>query len=69
MSAGADAEQWDIRLPDARTPLHPSHLRQPPSWARFMQAIDAEWRRYMRDHDTPEDRLATKLHKRFKIEP
>lgn len=58
----------DIRLPEPETPLHASHLRQPPSWAEFMREIDAEWRRYMEHHDTPEQRLATKLHTRFTID-
>lgn len=68
MSERADEKQWDVRLPDAKGLLYPSHLRQPPSWAEFMREMDAEWQRFMRDHDTPEDRLATKLHRRFKID-
>lgn len=68
MSESADARQWDIRLPTAATPLYPSHLRQPPSWAEFMREIDTEWQRYMRDHDAPEHRLATKLHTRFNLD-
>ena len=67
MSESVDAKQWDVRLPDAKAPLHPSHLRQPPSWIAFMREMDAEWQRYMRDHDAPEHRLATKLQTRFKI--
>ena len=47
---------------NARTPagvtitdaLWPSHLRQPPSWIAFMREMDADWRRYMREHDSPD---------------
>jgi hypothetical protein len=60
--------QWDIRLREAEDSLYPSHLRQPPSWSEFMHEMDAEWQRYMRDHDAPEDRLATKLYERFRID-
>jgi hypothetical protein len=58
----------DIRLPEPETPLHASHLRQPPSWVEFMREIDGEWRRYMEHYDAPEQRLATKLHTRFTID-
>ncbi len=68
MSESAEADVWNILLPDARDSLSPSHLRQPPSWIEFMREMDAEWQRYMRDHDAPEDRLATKLHTRFKLD-
>ncbi len=33
-----------------------------------MREMDAEWRRYMREHDKAEDRLATKLYERFRID-
>ncbi len=69
MNGGPDSNQWDIRLPDANAPLRRSHLRQAPKWANFMHEIDAEWRRFMREHDRPEDRLATKLPNRFQIDP
>lgn len=68
MSEHTEARPWDIRLAEAATPLHPSHLRQPPSWVEFMREIDAEWRRYMREHDAPEHRLATKLATRFRFD-
>jgi hypothetical protein len=32
-----------------------------------MREIDADWRRYMQEHDTPDERLATKLHDRFRL--
>ncbi len=56
---------FDLRLREASEPLHRSHLRQPPTWIEFMQEIAPQWQRYMREHDTPEHRLATKLHRRF----
>ncbi len=69
MSESAGGTPWDIRLPDAKGLLFPSHLRQAPTWAECMREMDAQWQRYMRDHDAPEDRLATKLHTRFRIAP
>ena len=68
MSENVNENQWDIRLREAADSLYPSHLRQPPSWTEFMREMDAEWQRYMRDHDAPEDRLATKLYQRFRID-
>lgn len=65
MNKSGKTSTANIRLPEPETRLHASHLRQPPSWAEFMREIDAEWRRYMENHDTPEQRLATKLHTRF----
>ncbi len=45
MSESAEAELWNIRLPDAKDSLYPSHLRQPPSWTEFMREMDTEWQR------------------------
>ena len=67
MSENADKDHWDIRLREAEGPLYPSHLRQPPSWIEFMREMDAEWQRYMKEHDSPEDRLATKVYERFRM--
>lgn len=60
-----DGDRWNLRLQEADVRLWPSHLRQPPSWIEFMREIDGQWQRYMREHDSPEQRLATKLHTRF----
>ena len=68
MSENAEVRPWDIRVAEAATSLHPSHLRQPPSWIEFMREIDAEWQRYMRENDAPEQRLATKLDTRFRLD-
>ncbi len=57
----------DIRFPEVSTALLPSHLRQPPSWAAFMREIDDEWRRYMLEHDSPEQRLAEKSLEPFRL--
>ncbi len=56
-----DVNTFDLRLREASEPLHRSHLRQPPTWIEFMREIAPQWQRYMREHDTPEQRLATKL--------
>ena len=34
-----------------------------------MREIDGYWRHYMREHDRPESRLATKIDERFQIDP
>ena len=60
-----DDDVWNLRLQEGDVRLWPSHLRQPPTWIEFMREIDAQWQRYMREHDSPEQRLATKLHTRF----
>jgi len=33
-----------------------------------MREIDAEWQRYMKETDTPKQRLATKLKERFSLD-
>ncbi len=68
MSEQTEAEAWNIRVAEAGTPLHPSHLRQPPSWVAFLREIDGQWRRYMLEHDSPEERLATKVQTRFRLD-
>lgn len=62
-----NGDRWNLRLHEAEARLWPSHLRQPPTWIEFMREIDAQWQDYMREHDRPEDRLATKLHTRFAL--
>ena len=59
---------FDLSVRDPEDPLYPSHLRQPPTWMEFMREIAAQWESYMREHDTPEQRLATKVHTRFTLE-
>ncbi|HEX4666372.1 MAG TPA: hypothetical protein VH207_07215 [Chthoniobacterales bacterium] len=46
----------------------PSHLRQAPSWAEFMDEIEHEWLHYMRHHDSPERRLREKNPERFRLD-
>ncbi len=65
MSKKVESKPWDIRVREAEAPLYPSHLRHAPTWIEFMREMDAEWQRYMRDHDDPAERLATKLRTRF----
>lgn len=60
-----DKSGWSLRVREPDAALYPSHLRQPPTWIAFMREIDAQWQRYMREHDDPEQRLATKLPTRF----
>lgn len=67
MSNNSGSLDGDMRIPEAATALLPSHLRQPPSWAEFMREIDAEWRRYMQEHDSPEQRLAEKNLQPFRL--
>jgi hypothetical protein len=69
MSENADENQWNIRLREAEGSLYPSHLRQPPSWTEWMREMEGKWQLYMRNHDAPEQRLATKVYQRFKIFP
>ncbi len=57
-----------VRLREPEGRLWPSHLRQPPTWIEFMREIDAQWRRYMSEHDSPEERLATKMERRFTLD-
>ena len=68
MSETTGTDPWDLRLREAASSLSPSHLRQPPSWIAFLREIDAEWQRYMRESDTPEQRLATKVEERFSFD-
>ena len=68
MSETTGTDPWDLRLPEATSSLSPSHLRQPPTWIAFLREIDAEWQRYMRESDTPEQRLATKVEERFSFD-
>ena len=68
MSETTETGPWDLRLREATASLYPSHLRQPPSWIAFMREIDAEWQRYMKETDTPKQRLATKLQERFSLD-
>ena len=63
----ASTNEWDVKFPDGKGALQPSHLRQPPTWAALMREIDADWRRYMQEHDRPDQRLATKLRNRFRL--
>ena len=56
---------WNINLPEPGTALERSHLRQPPAWVDFLEEIEQEWVRYMRDHDAPQRRLETKIPNRF----
>jgi hypothetical protein len=67
MSETAESGAWDLRLWEETSSLSPSHLPQPPSWIAFMRDIDAEWRRYMQETDTPEDRLRGKNPERFRL--
>ena len=65
MSAKIDPA--DIRFPSGQNILSRSHLRQAPSWSEFMTEIEAEWRRYMREHDSPEERLRSKNPEPFRL--
>ena len=56
---------WNIRIPEPTAGLSVSHLRHPPSWAQFLSEIEDEWGRFMRNHDSPQQRLATKISARF----
>lgn len=62
-----ETSAWNLRIKEAEEPLWPSHLRQPPTWVEFMREIDGQWQRYMREHDAPEQRLATKVDRRFTL--
>lgn len=68
MSETTETGPWDLRLREATSSLYPSHLRQPPSWIAFVREMEGEWQRYMRETDTPEQRLATKIEERFCID-
>jgi hypothetical protein len=43
-----------LRIRETERPLKLSHLRQPTLCTAFMGEIESEWRRYMREHDSPE---------------
>jgi hypothetical protein len=62
-----ESSAWELRLREATDALWPSHLRQPPSWIAFMREMDADWRRYMREHDSPEQRLRDKNPEPFRL--
>lgn len=63
----SEDDSRNLRLHEAETPLWPSHLRQPPTWFEFMREIDAQWQHYMREHDSPEERLTSKVRTRFTL--
>ncbi|MGI9173432.1 MAG: hypothetical protein ACR2F0_09000 [Chthoniobacterales bacterium] len=67
MNQKESASAWDIRLPEAPTPLQRSHLRNAPVWVDFMREIEQEWLHYMRHHDSPEKRLREKNPERFRM--
>lgn len=69
MNDKEEAAEWVIHVPKAKAALQPSHLRQPPSWVAYMRELDADWRRYMCEHDAPADRLASKVDQRFRLDP
>lgn len=63
-----DTKAWSVRMREPEEPLWSSHLRQPPTWIEFMREIDAQWRRFMREQDSPEQRLKTKIQQRFSFD-
>ncbi len=67
MSGTTENNPWELGLREATDTLGPSHLRQPPSWIAFMREMDADWRRYMREHDSPEQRLRDKNPDAFRL--
>ena len=63
----AEAGAWQIRLREPEESLLASHLRQPLSWVAWLREMEHEWRRYMQEHDSPEQRWREKNLERFRL--
>ena len=57
----------DISFPEPSAPLKDSHLLGEISWAEYMDEISWHLERYLREHDSAEDRLRTKIAERFAL--
>ena len=66
-SSSASSIALDIVFPEPSAPLKDSHLSGKISWAEYMDEISWHLERYLRDHDSPEERLRTKNPERFAL--
>jgi hypothetical protein len=60
-------EDATLVFPTPSAPLCDSHLRERISWADYLNETAWHFRRYLEEHDDPEERLARKSLKRFSL--